>query len=114
MRQFYKFLVTDSIRADDPAADLETPGLGRPLPKILSETEVAGLITAARAEAGGDRNGVDDRLGAEIVDHAPVGPRAHERLEHDREPCGGRCGEFRPTGKAPGTASEEKWLPNPL
>jgi integrase/recombinase XerD len=54
MRQFYKFLVTDSIRADDPAADLETPGLGRPLPKILSETEVAGLITAARAEAGGD------------------------------------------------------------
>jgi integrase/recombinase XerD len=54
MRQFYKFLVTDSIRHDDPAADLETPGLGRPLPKILSEKEVAGLITAASAAAGGD------------------------------------------------------------
>ena len=49
MRQFYKFLVTDGIRRDDPAADLETPGLGRPLPKILSENEVAGLIAAARA-----------------------------------------------------------------
>src|SRR4029077_2290535 len=41
-------------RHDDPAADLETPGLGRPLPKILSEKEVAGLITAASTAAGGD------------------------------------------------------------
>jgi integrase/recombinase XerD len=51
MRQFYKFLLIDGIRRDDPAADLETPGLGRPLPKILSESEVVGLIAAARAEA---------------------------------------------------------------
>jgi integrase/recombinase XerD len=57
MRQLYKFLVIDGIRGDDPSADLETPALGRPLPKILSEKEVAGLITAARSEAGaeGDR-----------------------------------------------------------
>ena len=48
MRQFYKFLVIDGIRRDDPAAGFETPGLGRPLPKILSENEVAGLIAAAR------------------------------------------------------------------
>ena len=52
MRQFYKFLLIDGIRHDDPATDLETPGLGRPLPKILSESEVVGLIAAARAEAG--------------------------------------------------------------
>jgi integrase/recombinase XerD len=57
MRQFYKFLTVDGVRGDDPAAELETPGLGRPLPKILSESEVAALIAAARAEAGeeGDR-----------------------------------------------------------
>ena len=48
MRQFYKFLVVDDIRRDDPTADFDTPGLGRPLPKILSETEVEGLIAAAR------------------------------------------------------------------
>ena len=48
MRQFYKFLVVDGIRRDDPTADFDTPGLGRPLPKILSETEVEGLIAAAR------------------------------------------------------------------
>ena len=48
MRQFYKFLVIDGIRRDDPTADFDTPGLGRPLPKILSEAEVEGLIAAAR------------------------------------------------------------------
>jgi integrase/recombinase XerD len=48
MRQFYKFLVVDGVRRDDPTADLDTPGLGRPLPKILSETEIGGLIAAAR------------------------------------------------------------------
>jgi integrase/recombinase XerD len=52
MRQFYKFLVTDGIRADDPTAGLDTPGLGRPLPKILSEREVAGLIAAAGSWPG--------------------------------------------------------------
>ena len=54
LRQFYKFLMIDGIRQDDPAGDLETPGLGRPLPKILSEKEVAGLIAAARAETKGE------------------------------------------------------------
>jgi integrase/recombinase XerD len=54
LRQFYKFLMIDGIRHDDPAQDLETPGLGRPLPKILSEEEVASLIGAARAEAEGE------------------------------------------------------------
>src|SRR5439155_23037361 len=52
MRQFYKFLVTDGIRADDPTAGLDTPGLGRPLPKILSEDEIDRLIAAARTWTG--------------------------------------------------------------
>jgi integrase/recombinase XerD len=54
MRQFYKFLVIDGVRRDDPTADLDTPGLGRPLPKILSETEIEGLIAAARHWPGDD------------------------------------------------------------
>jgi integrase/recombinase XerD len=54
MRQFYKFLVVDGIRRDDPTADLDTPGLGRPLPKILSEAEVEGLIAAAHNWPGDD------------------------------------------------------------
>jgi integrase/recombinase XerD len=52
MRQFYKFLVTDGIRGDDPTAGLDTPALGRPLPKILSEDEIDRLIAAARTWSG--------------------------------------------------------------
>jgi integrase/recombinase XerD len=47
MRQFFRFLVSDGSRADDPTAGLDTPRLGRPLPKILSEAEVERLIAAA-------------------------------------------------------------------
>jgi len=49
MRQFFRFLVSDGSRADDPTAGLDTPRLGRPLPKILSEAEVERLIAAAAA-----------------------------------------------------------------
>ncbi len=52
MRQFYKFLVVDKVRGDDPTTGLDTPRLGRPLPKILSEAEIERLIAAARAVAG--------------------------------------------------------------
>ena len=52
MRQFYKFLLVDGLRAEDPSAGLDAPRLGRPLPKILSESEVVSLIEAATAMAG--------------------------------------------------------------
>ena len=48
MRQFYKFLLLEGVRQDDPTAELDTPRLGRPLPKILSEIEVKSLIDAAQ------------------------------------------------------------------
>jgi integrase/recombinase XerD len=54
IRQLYKFLVIDGVREDDPAADLETPNLGRPLPKILAENEVTRLITAAHVQTESD------------------------------------------------------------
>ena len=54
MRQFFKFLIVDGIRSDDPTADLDTPRLGRPLPKLLSEEEVEGLFAAARAWPGAE------------------------------------------------------------
>jgi len=54
IRQFYKFLVVDGIRQDDPTVGLDRPRLGRPLPKILSEAEVGALIGAAHASPGAD------------------------------------------------------------
>jgi integrase/recombinase XerD len=52
IRQLYKFLIVDGIRADDPSVGLDAPRLGRPLPKLLSEDEIAALLAAARAWPG--------------------------------------------------------------
>jgi len=54
MRQFFRFLLVEGIRADDPTAGLDSPRLGRPLPKMLTETEVEQLIAAAEAWPGDD------------------------------------------------------------
>ena len=52
VRQFFRFLIGDGIRSDDPTAGLDPPRLGRPLPKILSESEVEQLIAAAAGWPG--------------------------------------------------------------
>lgn len=52
LRQFYKFLYAEGVRADDPAAALESPRLGRPLPKYLTAEEVERLLAAARGLEG--------------------------------------------------------------
>ena len=52
LRQFYRFLVVDGRRSDDPSAALDSPRLGRPLPKLLSEAEADGLLAAARVRGG--------------------------------------------------------------
>ncbi|MDB5363388.1 MAG: xerD [Rhodospirillales bacterium] len=50
LRQFFKFLLVEGMRADDPTAVIDAPRQGRPLPKILSEGEVTALIETARAD----------------------------------------------------------------
>ena len=52
LRQFYKFLYGEGLRGDDPTAALDSPKIGRPLPKFLSEAEVKRLIDAAQALDG--------------------------------------------------------------
>ena len=52
LRQFYKFLYGEGLRADDPTASLDSPRLGRPLPKFLTEKEVERLLAAAQALEG--------------------------------------------------------------
>ena len=49
LRQFFKFLVQENIRKDDPAALLDAPKRARPLPKLLSEDEVDRLLAEARS-----------------------------------------------------------------
>jgi len=54
IRQFYRFLLGEGRRHDDPTAAIDGPKLGRPLPKLLSESEVAGLIEAAGRLSGAE------------------------------------------------------------
>lgn len=54
MRQFYRFVVSENIRKDDPTTTIESPKQGRTLPKIMSETEVGQLIKTAAGTGGAD------------------------------------------------------------
>lgn len=46
LRQFYRVLVMEDQRKDDPSVRLESPKMPRRLPKTLTEIEVEGLIAA--------------------------------------------------------------------
>ena len=48
VRQFHKFLTAEGWRRDDPTLAVEGPRRSRPLPKLLSITEVERLIATAR------------------------------------------------------------------
>src|SRR5262245_64427837 len=51
IRQFFRFLLAEGLRDDDPSSAIDSPQLGRPLPKILSFAEVETLLdTAKRSE----------------------------------------------------------------
>ena len=54
IRQLFRFMTAERLRGDDPAAALDSPKLGRPLPKVLSRAEVDRLIEATRLRDGED------------------------------------------------------------
>ena len=47
LRQYYRFLLQQGVRPDDPTQTMDAPRLPRPLPKYLSEAELAALLAAA-------------------------------------------------------------------
>jgi integrase/recombinase XerD len=54
LRQFFRFLVAEGIREDDPAGTADRPKPRRALPKVLSVQDVDRLLTAARAAPTAD------------------------------------------------------------
>jgi len=54
LRQFFRFLVREGVRPDDPSELLDAPRLPRLLPRALTEGEVAALLAGAAA-LGGER-----------------------------------------------------------
>jgi integrase/recombinase XerD len=53
VRQFYRFVLGEGWRGDDPSRRVVAPKAGRPLPKVLSRDEVDRLIAAAAGKDGG-------------------------------------------------------------
>jgi integrase/recombinase XerD len=47
LRQFHRFLLAEGLRGDDPTSAVDSPKLGRPLPKLLSLAEVEALLETA-------------------------------------------------------------------
>ena len=64
IRQLFRFLSTEGIRADNPTRGLEAPKRGRPLPKVLSMGDVDRLLTIARAGAESTKKPARERLRA--------------------------------------------------
>lgn len=54
LRQFYRYLVSETHRTEDPTSTIESPKQGRTLPKTLTEEEVDRLIKTAATGGGGD------------------------------------------------------------
>ncbi|MDJ0741460.1 MAG: site-specific tyrosine recombinase XerD [Gammaproteobacteria bacterium] len=64
LRQFYQWACREQLLDDDPTAQIESPRLGRPLPKSLSETQVEALLAAPDT---GTAEGLRDRAMLEVL-----------------------------------------------
>jgi integrase/recombinase XerD len=64
MRHLFRFLLSERVRGDDPAAILSGPKRGRGLPKVLSIADVDGLLTYARSLADAPKTSALQRLRA--------------------------------------------------
>ena len=64
VRGFYRYLIRENLLTDDPTAGVESPQLGRPLPKTLSEADVEALLSAPDLD---DPLGLRDRAMIEVL-----------------------------------------------
>jgi len=64
LRRFFQYMVREGQMADDPTAQIESPKLGRPLPKSMTEAEVEQLLKAPDAETD---IGLRDRTMLEVL-----------------------------------------------
>src|ERR1051325_4578169 len=64
MRHLFRFLLSERIRGDDPAAVLSGPKRGRSLPKVLSISDVDRLLACARTLSDDPKSSGVQRLRA--------------------------------------------------
>lgn len=107
LRQYYGFLFTEGLIADNPAANLESPRKAMSLPKILSEDDVERLLAVATARVAGDDDVRNLRLVALLETLYATGLRASELLDLPRAAVAGD----RPLLVVRGKGGRERMVP---
>lgn len=94
LRRFYRYLIREELREDDPSALIESPRLGRHLPASLTETDVEALLEQPDITTD---LGVRDRTMLEIL--YATGLRVSELVSLKMEQINTRQGLVRCIGK---------------
>ncbi|MCG8325891.1 MAG: site-specific tyrosine recombinase XerD [Thiotrichales bacterium] len=102
LRRYYAWLVRENHTRVDPCARIESPKLGRALPKSLTEAEVEALLEAPDTETG---IGLRDRAMLEIL--YATGLRVSELVGLELSQLNLRQGVIRVMGKG----SKERLVP---
>jgi len=102
IRRYYQYQIRENHLSADPSASLESPRLGRSLPKTLSEREVEALLEAPDLD---DPLGLRDRAMLELI--YATGLRVSELVGLDIPGVNLQQGVVRVTGKG----SKERLVP---
>lgn len=94
LRRYHRFLLRRHLVAVDPTADLESPRIGRRLPRVLTEDEVSRLLDAADEPTP---KGLRDRTLLEVL--YASGLRVSELVALRTESINPRQGIVRVSGK---------------
>jgi len=102
MRRFFRYLVREGLRQDEPTSDIDAPRIGRPLPVSLSEEQVSNLLLAPDIKTA---RGLRDRAMLEIL--YATGLRVSELVSLELHQINRQAGVVRVIGKG----SKERLVP---
>jgi len=110
-RRFFRYIMREGIKDNDPTADIEMPRIGRSLPKTLSEDEVEALLNAPNTD---EPLGHRDRAMLELL--YATGLRVSELINLKQSQINFNQGVLRIVGKGdrerliPLTDESQRWI----
>ena len=112
-RRFFRYIMREGLRDNDPTADIEMPRIGRSLPQTLSEEEVDSLLNAPNTD---EPLGHRDRAMLEVL--YATGLRVSELINLKQSQINFNQGVLRIIGKGdrerliPLGEESQRWLKN--
>lgn len=112
-RRFFRYIMREGLRDNDPTADIEMPRIGRSLPQTLSEEEVDALLNAPNTD---EPLGHRDRAMLEVL--YATGLRVSELINLKQSQINFNQGVLRIIGKGdrerliPLGEESQRWLKN--